>query len=211
MWGVSSGKARRLYSYLLWCHSELYNLLPQPAEHWRKLQHGCLVGAAGEPCKPTVLHVIIFYHKLKKKHHNQLVLFTLIATLTYGPKLLCHVQCSDIPSFSPTHWLWVGSLHRGGTRGISLVENILYPRIQNHTGSVLFNCGNRGNKKCHSLWPSIGFKNYSSDLLVSLTSTGQMLYLPGRHIPIDTSLCSQSPQVRIYGFVAAGINTLKGR
>lgn len=36
-----------------------------------------------------------------------------------------------------------------------------------------------------------------------------MLFLPGRHIPIDTSLCSQSPQVRIYGFVAAGINTLR--
>lgn len=28
--GVASGKARRLYSYLLWCHSKLYNLLPQP-------------------------------------------------------------------------------------------------------------------------------------------------------------------------------------
>lgn len=33
---ASSGKARRLYSYLLWCHSQLYNLLPQPAEHWSK-------------------------------------------------------------------------------------------------------------------------------------------------------------------------------
>lgn len=36
---VSSGKARRLYSYLLWCHSELYNLLPQPVEHQRRRQH----------------------------------------------------------------------------------------------------------------------------------------------------------------------------
>lgn len=33
---ASSGKARRLYSYLLWCHAQLYNLLPQPAEHWSK-------------------------------------------------------------------------------------------------------------------------------------------------------------------------------
>lgn len=32
-----------------------------------------------------------------------------------------------------------------------------------------------------------------------------MLPWPGRHIPIDTSLCTQSPQVRIYGFVAAGM------
>lgn len=29
---------------------------------------------------------------------------------------------------------------------------------------------------------------------------------PCGHIPIDTSLCCQSPQVRIYGFVAAGIS-----
>lgn len=48
------------------------------------------------------------------------------------------------------------------------------------------------------------FKYYYIELVVFLTGIGQVLYLPGRHIPIDTSLCSQSPQVRIYGFVAAG-------
>lgn len=30
MW--NSGKARRLYSYLLWCYCKLYNLLPQPED-----------------------------------------------------------------------------------------------------------------------------------------------------------------------------------
>lgn len=30
--------------------------------------------------------------------------------------------------------------------------------------------------------------------------------LPTRHIPIDTSLCAQSAQVRIYGFVATGFS-----
>lgn len=34
----------------------------------------------------------------------------------------------------------------------------------------------------------------------------EVLRLPGGHIPIDTSLCGQSPQVRIYGFVAAGVS-----
>lgn len=48
------------------------------------------------------------------------------------------------------------------------------------------------------------FEDYYIELVVFLTGIGQALYLPGRHIPIDTSLCSQSPQVRIYGFVAAG-------
>lgn len=31
-----------------------------------------------------------------------------------------------------------------------------------------------------------------------------VLLWPHRHIPIDTSLCGQTTQVRIYGFVAAG-------
>lgn len=65
---VSSGKARRLYSYLLWCHSELYNLLPQPAEHWKKLQDGCLVGVdvrikyhgkCNLQCTPIVTYIMI--------------------------------------------------------------------------------------------------------------------------------------------------------
>lgn len=105
----------------------------------------------------------------------------------------------------------MGSLHRGGTRGISLVENILHPRIQGHAGSVLFNCGNQGkrNATLYGYPVKTCFQNNSSDLVAFLKSTGQMLFLPGRHIPIDTSLCSQSPQVRIYGFVAAGINTLR--
>lgn len=30
--------------------------------------------------------------------------------------------------------------------------------------------------------------------------------LPNRHIPIDTSLCGRSAQVRIYGFVATGFS-----
>lgn len=50
--------------------------------------------------------------------------------------------------------------------------------------------------------------NYTQ-LVIFLTGIGEVLYLPGRHIPIDTSLCSQSPQVRIYGFVAAGITPSK--
>lgn len=52
-------------------------------------------------------------------------------------------------------------------------------------------------------------KNDSVNQAFFLRSINQVLYLPGRHIPIDTSLCSQSPQVRIYGFVAAGINALR--
>lgn len=105
----------------------------------------------------------------------------------------------------------MGSLHRGSTRGISLVENILHPRIQGHAGSVLFNRGNQGirNATLYGYPVKTCFQNISSDLVAFLKSTGQMLFLPGRHIPIDTSLCSQSPQVRIYGFVAAGINTLR--
>lgn len=38
---------------------------------------------------------------------------------------------------------------------------------------------------------------------------GGLLRSPRRHIPIDTSLCTDSPQVRIYGFVAAGIPALR--
>lgn len=33
---------------------------------------------------------------------------------------------------------------------------------------------------------------------------------PNRHIPIDTSLCAWSAQVRIYGFVATGFSIFSG-
>lgn len=33
----------------------------------------------------------------------------------------------------------------------------------------------------------------------------QAVSLPGRHRPVDTSLCGKAPQVRIYGFVATGL------
>lgn len=89
------------------------------------------------------------------------------------------------------------------------------------TGSVLFNPGNTGKERLDVIKDSLyrqlyntylydypvktSFEDSYTEMVVFLTDRGQVLYLPGRHIPIDTSLCSQSPQVRIYGFVAAGI------
>lgn len=45
----TSGKARRLYSYLLGCNSQLYNLLPQPGskQTWTPGLHGWGGGGAG--------------------------------------------------------------------------------------------------------------------------------------------------------------------
>lgn len=43
-------------------------------------------------------------------------------------------------------------------------------------------------------------------VLVASRQSPWTVRLPARHIPIDTSLCGRSAQVRIYGFVATGFS-----
>lgn len=115
-------------------------------------------------------------------------------------------------SCSTTLLLWVGSLCKEGTHGISFVASIL--SWQGQCCSIVRTQSRRAwcykwLTDCYEVWqfPSLWLSSQNNhiELVVLLTGIGQVLYLPGRHIPIDTSLCSQSPQVRIYGFVAAGI------
>lgn len=55
---------------------------------------------------------------------------------------------------------------------------------------------------------TLGFSHGNFQNMAALVGGRMASQWPRRHIPVDASLCSELPQVRIYGFVAAGSGAL---